>query len=129
MIEIVDRDPNGSTDYQLESDRLLRALGRTAIRIDHVGSTSIPGLGAKPIIDIQISVEALEPVDAYREPLARAGYRRGTHPDDDNYPFFHKPESWPHTHHVHVCVVAGVPERNHLAFCSYLRHHPEAAAD
>ena len=50
--------------------RVLRqALGETARRIDHIGSTAIPGLDAKPILDIQISVAAFEPADPYRAPL------------------------------------------------------------
>ena len=48
---------------------LLNALGPVALRIDHVGSTSVPGLAAKPVIDIQISVADFEPLDAYRLPL------------------------------------------------------------
>ena len=49
------------------------AVGDTARRIDHIGSTSIPGLGAKPIVDIQISVPALEPM-SYREPIESLGF-------------------------------------------------------
>jgi GrpB-like predicted nucleotidyltransferase (UPF0157 family) len=44
------------------------------MRIDHIGSTAVPGLAAKPIIDVQISVGSLEPPDAFREPLKRLGY-------------------------------------------------------
>jgi GrpB-like predicted nucleotidyltransferase (UPF0157 family) len=53
--------------------RLRSALGDVALRIDHIGSTSIPGLDAKPIIDIQISVAALELVATFREPLEALG--------------------------------------------------------
>lgn len=59
--------------YMLGSD-LRRALGDTAMRIDHIGSTSVPGLAAKPIIDVQISVAGFEPVDAFRKPLESLGY-------------------------------------------------------
>lgn len=128
-IEIVDYDPRWTISYQRESARLRDALGEIAIRIDHVGSTSIPGLGAKPVIDIQISVDALHPMDPYREALQQVDYQHEPHPDDDDYPFFHKPSNWPHTHHVHVCVAHGSRERRTLAFPSYLRNHSDAAAD
>ena len=53
---------------------LRRELADLALRIDHIGSTSVPDLDAKPIIDIQISVESLEPVSAYAPALERAGF-------------------------------------------------------
>ena len=53
--------------------RLRRELGHIALRVDHIGSTSVPGLAAKPVIDVQVSVASFEPLDAYRLPLERAG--------------------------------------------------------
>jgi GrpB-like predicted nucleotidyltransferase (UPF0157 family) len=53
---------------------LRQALGPVAWRIDHIGSTAVAGLAAKPVIDIQISVADFEPLDAYRLPLERLGY-------------------------------------------------------
>jgi len=128
-IEIVAYDAHWASAFREESERLAAALGDLAIRIDHVGSTSIPGLSAKPVIDIQISVAALHPMDPYRERLAQAGYHHQPHPDDVDYPFFHKPRDWPHSHHVHVCAANGNRERHNLAFCGYLRDHPELAAE
>jgi GrpB-like predicted nucleotidyltransferase (UPF0157 family) len=58
-----------------ELGRELRAgLGEVALRIDHVGSTSVPGLAAKPVIDVQVLVADLEPLAAYRLPLERLGF-------------------------------------------------------
>ncbi|MCH8293528.1 GrpB family protein, partial [Candidatus Poribacteria bacterium] len=54
--------------------KMRSTLGSVALRIDHIGSTSIPGLAAKPIIDIQISVESLEPVEPFLTPLEKLGY-------------------------------------------------------
>ena len=53
---------------------LRAALGDVAIRVDHVGSTSVQGLAAKPIIDVQVSVTSLEPIEAYRLPLEGLGF-------------------------------------------------------
>jgi GrpB-like predicted nucleotidyltransferase (UPF0157 family) len=90
---------------------------------------SVPGLGAKPVIDIQISVRALQPIEAYGTLLGRLGYVHVPHADDSFCPFFHKPAARPHTHHVHVVEAGGTEERRTLAFRDYLREHPEAAAE
>jgi GrpB-like predicted nucleotidyltransferase (UPF0157 family) len=53
--------------------RLRRELGDVALRIDHIGSTAVPGLDAKPTIDVQVSVASFEPFAGYREPIERGG--------------------------------------------------------
>ena len=126
-ISIAPYDPSWPAAFQAESLRIREALGEIALRVDHVGSTSIPGLGAKPVIDIQISVRELHPLDPYRDRLATLGYRHAAHSDDAFYPFFHRPHDWPHTHHIHVCAAGGEQERRQLAFRDYLRDHPDTA--
>jgi GrpB-like predicted nucleotidyltransferase (UPF0157 family) len=74
MIEIVAYDPAWPGLFA-ELGREFRAgLGDIARRIDHIGSTSVPGLGAKPVVDVQVSVAALEPLTAFKQPLERLGY-------------------------------------------------------
>ena len=113
--------------FTAEATRLSDALGDRVLRIEHVGSTSIPSLRAKPIIDIQISVASVTPLDPFIESLAPLGYAHLSLPDpgDDVYPFFHRPASWPTTHHVHLCQAGGLQERKHLAFRDWLRNHAE----
>ncbi len=72
---IADPDPAWPTRYEAEAERLREALGDLAERIDHVGSTSVPGLGAKPIIDIQVSITAMTPRADYVESIRALGYR------------------------------------------------------
>jgi GrpB-like predicted nucleotidyltransferase (UPF0157 family) len=86
-------------------------------------------LAAKPIIDIQVSVARLHPIDPYREALRVIGYIHVPHPDDAYCPFFHRPSDWPHTHHVHVVHAGGLEERRTLAFRDYLRRHNDAARE
>jgi GrpB-like predicted nucleotidyltransferase (UPF0157 family) len=129
QLEIVDYDPHWPAAFDAEANRLLNALGALALRIDHNGSTSIPGLGAKPIIDIQISVVALRPLAEYEERLGTLGYIHVAHPDDSFCPFFHRPRRWPHTHHVHLVEAGGAEERRTLAFRDYLRDHPDVARE
>jgi GrpB-like predicted nucleotidyltransferase (UPF0157 family) len=122
-------DPNWPSMFEAEADRLRPALGPLALRIDHHGSTAVPGLAAKPVIDIQISVATLRPLESYGQPLESLGYVHVPDPDDAFCPFFHRPLLWPHTHHVHVVQAGGEEERRTLAFRDYLRHHHRAARE
>jgi GrpB-like predicted nucleotidyltransferase (UPF0157 family) len=129
MIEIVAYDPGWPAAFEAEAVRLRAALGKLARRVDHHGSTSIPGLAAKPIIDIQVSVAALLPLAAYGSGLATIGYVHVPDADDSFSPFFHRPAQWPHSHHVHVVERGGLEERRTLAFRDYLRDNPGEARE
>jgi len=129
MISIVPYDPDWPRQFEQERARLAEVLGAIAIRIEHHGSTAVPGLEAKPVIDIQISVAQLQPIDRYATALARAGYTHLRHVDDAHAPFFYRPSAWPHSHHVHVVEAGSAEERKTLAFRDYLRSHPEAARE
>lgn len=116
--------------FEAEAMHIRAVFGEQALRVEHVGSTAVPGLAAKPVIDIQVSVSSLGPSRQHVELLARLGY---LHVDlgefDRVYPFFQKPAQWPCTHHVHLCVAGSPQEREHLAFRDHLRAHPQVAAD
>ena len=130
MIIIHEYDVNWPFLFEEEAHRLLTAFGSAALRIEHVGSTSVPGLAAKPVIDIQVSVASLVPHGHYVETMATLGYRHVALGDFDLvYPFFHKPAQWPSTHHVHLCDAGGEQEWKHLAFRDYLRAHPQVARE
>lgn len=127
-IEIAPYDAAWPGMFDAEAAVLREALGAVALRIDHVGSTAVPGLAAKPVIDIQISVADVNAAAAYRGPLEALGYLFTSDPNFPEYPFFGKPAAYPRTHHIHVCEAGGREERRHLAFREYLRAHPEVAA-
>jgi GrpB-like predicted nucleotidyltransferase (UPF0157 family) len=124
MIELVPYDSTWPACFAEEAARLWSACSPDVLRVDHVGSTSIPGLAAKPVIDVQITVRALAPLPFWVERLARLGYVHHPSPDDVEYPFFHRPTEWPHTHHVHLCVPDSRIGRATLALRDYLREHP-----
>ena len=126
---LVPYDPNWPALFEAEAIRLRRALGSLAVRIDHHGSTAVPGLSSKPVIDIQISVANLTPLNWYGKPLEALGYGHVPHPDDAFCPFFHRPSEWPHTHHVHVVTAGGEEERRTLAFRNHLRCHDHVARE
>jgi GrpB-like predicted nucleotidyltransferase (UPF0157 family) len=127
QIEIVPYDAGWPLAFEAEAARLRGALNALALRIDHHGSTAIPGLAAKAIIDIQISVASLHPLTPYGSKLEAAGYTHVPHADDAVCPFFHRPALWPHTYHVHVVERGGQEERRTLAFRDYLRDHLDTA--
>ena len=129
QLQILSYDPRWVLEFEMERDRIAHLLGTLATRIEHNGSTAIPNMAAKPIIDIQVSVEQLQPIDRYAEPLATLGYVHVPHPDDAFCPFFHRPKQWPHTHHVHVVQAGGQEERRTLAFRDFLREHSEVAGE
>ena len=130
MIDIAPYDAAWPDRFCAEANRIHHKFGKDALRIEHVGSTSVPGLSAKPIIDIQVSVHSLEARDVYYEWMTALGY---THFSlgafDVVYPFFKRPVGWPSTHHVHLCEAGTIQENEHLAFRDYLRCNPLAAAE
>jgi GrpB-like predicted nucleotidyltransferase (UPF0157 family) len=69
IVELVPHDPQWSVRYDRERTRLRDGLGDIAVRIEHVGSTAVAGLEAKPVVDIQLSVGSLDLFETYAEPL------------------------------------------------------------
>jgi putative glutamine amidotransferase len=120
-------DPAWPARYEEEAVRIRRALGGQLIRIDHVGSTSVAGLGAKPIVDIQASVRSMSPREDYVEPLRRLGYRWVVDPWSDEHEYFSRDEEGERAFQVHVCLAGSDWERRHLAFRDWLRDHPDDA--
>jgi GrpB-like predicted nucleotidyltransferase (UPF0157 family)/ubiquinone/menaquinone biosynthesis C-methylase UbiE len=129
MIEIVPYDPDWPASFDAERRRIADALGALALRIEHNGSTAVPGLSAKPIIDIQVSVSRLRPIDQYRPALEALGYVHVPHADDAFAPFFHRPAEWPHTHHIHVVEAGSAEEERTLAFRDFLCANPDVARE
>jgi GrpB-like predicted nucleotidyltransferase (UPF0157 family) len=129
-VRVVDADPTWPARFAAEAAQIRAALGPAALRVDHVGSTAVPGLAAKPIIDIQVSVAQIQPMDPYRPALERLGYRHTPYPDPDGvvrYPFFGRPPTRPRAFHVHVTQAGSHHERRHLAVRDFLRAHPDQA--
>jgi len=130
MVVISEYDANWTVLFKEEAYRLHSAFGSSALRVEHVGSTSVPGLAAKPVIDIQVSVASLAPRGRYMDVMATLGYRHAALGDFDLvYPFFRKPAELPSTHHVHLCEAGGEQEWKHLAFRDYLRTHAQTAQE
>jgi GrpB-like predicted nucleotidyltransferase (UPF0157 family) len=124
-IEIVKYDPLWPDLYAEERERVEAVLGDLAESIEHIGSTSVPGLSAKPIIDILVTVAHLGPVDPYIERLGSLGYTY--FPVLGNTARYSFGRGIPHTHHIHIVEHGGEGHIRPLAFRDHLRSHREAA--
>jgi putative glutamine amidotransferase len=121
-------DPTWPSRFESEAARIRKVLGDRAVRVEHVGSTSVPGLAAKPTIDIQVSVPSMMPRNAYTDPLVGLGYRWALDPWTDEHEFFSRDEHGERAFHVHVCATGSEWERRHIAFRDWLRANPDDAA-
>lgn len=126
-VRIVEYDPAWAEMAAAEIARIADAVGEAAVRIDHVGSTAVPGLAAKPIVDLQLSVADIEVRSLYVEPLEGLGYLFAPDPASPDFHFFGLPAARPRTHHLHVCAAGSGHEKRHLAVRDYLRAHPDEA--
>ena len=111
-----------------EEAALLRTvLGDQALRIDHIGSTSIPGLSAKPVLDIQVSFASIEPVTAYLGDLEQLGYRWIRENPEKTKRFFLKISDAGRVH-LHGRNIGTWHQQFPLLFRDYLRQHPDACS-
>ena len=140
--EVLKRDHVNLVPYNLEWPKLAQAEidklesvfpVNTIIDIQHVGSTAISGLSAKPILDIQIAVESLENVKLFAVPiLQKIGYEYWENNPDPKRMFFVKgmpPYGEQRTHHVHIFEHNSEHWINKLVFRDYLRIHPDLAKE
>ncbi|MGH2712418.1 MAG: GrpB family protein [Thermoleophilaceae bacterium] len=126
QIEVVAYDPQWPTRFLQQSGAIRATLGEVALRIDHIGSSAVPGLAAKPIIDVQISVAALEPPDAFRVPLEQLGYVFRADNLERTKRYFREPPGARRTH-LHVRRAGSFSEQLALLFRDFMRTHPDWA--
>lgn len=123
---IVGYDPGWPGLFEALRKRIAAALGEMAAAIQHVGSTAVPGLAAKPIIDIDVLLACETNLPAAIDRLASVGY---LHQGDLGIPqreSFRAPAGDP-PHHLYVCPPSSIEFRRHVAFRDYLRAHPKDA--
>lgn len=125
-ITVVDYDPHWPALFETLRAEVAGALGDLALAIEHVGSTAVPGLASKPIIDIGVLLRSAADLDLAIERLAAVGYK---HRGDLGVPgreAFAVPTGAPR-HHLYVCPPDSTEYLRHVAFRDYLRSHGEAA--
>ncbi len=136
MIEIVAYKPEWPDEFKQIASPLRQTMGDLALRIDHIGSTSVPYLAAKDRIDVQVTVATL--TQAVEVALTSLGYQRSQHISGDHLPpgvtnesdwvkWFFSPPAGTRPMNLHVRVAGKPNQRYPLLFRDYLRAHPEAA--
>ena len=108
--------------------RIRSALGPRALAVEHVGSTAVPGLLAKPVLDVAIAVAGLPDADACVEPLARLGYdHRGPNGDDPRRRYYVRDEDGVRTEQLHLYIMPAAAWDEKLRFRDALRRDPALA--
>lgn len=123
---VLDYDSNWPALFQSLRERIADALGTMAAAIEHVGSTAVPGLAAKPIIDMDVLLTSEPMLPQVIERLGALGYvHRGNLGVPEREAFFAPANDPPH--HLYVCPPCSAEFRRHIAFRDYLRAHPKDA--
>lgn len=126
-VVVVPYNEQWKTDFEIMKQHLLPAVKDTIISIEHIGSTSVEGLSAKPIIDIDIVIKNYSVLDTVVEKLAILGYiHEGNLGIKDREAFDYKGNVDLPKHHLYVCPEYSAELHRHIAFRDYLRNNPEA---
>ena len=123
-IEVVSYDPKWAISFKTEKEQLNSVIGNVAVKIEHIGSTAIPGLSAKPIIDILIEVSCLKALDEKSKTIETIGYKVKGENGIAGRRYFQKGGTT-RTHHVHAFLSEDINLIRHRAFKEYLIAHPE----
>ncbi|MEK3805770.1 GrpB family protein [Bacillus sp. FSL H8-0547] len=118
---------NWSRQFEQEKKKLNDILRDRVQSIEHIGSTAVEGLGAKPVIDIAAGVNNLETVSEFIEPLKQIHYEFVHHKEFPQRRFFRKGQRRAGTHHLHFYEFEGKHWNNQLLFRDYLRKNPDEA--
>lgn len=130
MIRVVSYDSHWPARYEAEAKRICDAVGEVVVGIHHIGSTAVPGLRAKPIIDILLEVSDLATLDARSPRLEWIGYEaKGENGIPGRRYFRLENEFGDRTHQLHAFDVSSHQADRHLAFRDYLISHPQVARE
>ena len=133
IIEVVDYDPNWIKAFEKEAAALSHVFSERLLEIHHVGSTSVPNLAAKPIIDVLVVLDDTSDIDLFSPAMERLGYRVRGECLDAEIPgtpgrfYFTKETNGVRSHHAHVCAKGHQEIFDKLAFRNYLRANTDVA--
>lgn len=128
VIEVVAYNPEWPALYEAEAARLTAVLQPVLVSLYHLGSTAIPGLPAKPTMDLFGEVRDLDALDAFNPALIGLGYEPRGEYGIPQRRYFVRRHGEAHTHHMHLFLVGNPLIQRHRWFCDYLRAHPDQAA-
>jgi len=121
---IVKYNPDWEANFDKKAKMIRSSMGNLALRIDHIGSTSINDLDAKPIIDIQVSVSSFKQKEAIVEAMRNIGYRHKPDSEEKSKLYFREMPGEERTH-IHVRLLGHFSQQFPLLFRDYMRLHPE----
>lgn len=127
IVRIAPYNPKWAEHFRREKELLLKTLSETPLDIRHIGSTSIVGMPAKPILDILVGLRTLGEVEPLVENLKLIGYEDRGNGDEPGRRYFVKGTAENRTHHLNFCELNGDFWTRHLLFRDYLESHPDKA--
>lgn len=129
-VVLVAHDPEWARKFETEAKTVLAAFGPTAVEIHHIGSTAIPGIFAKPIIDMLVEATTIEAVDESSASVEALGYEAKGEFGIPGRRYFRKNNaSGIREYQIHAFAVSSGEITRHLAFRDYLRSHPSVAQE
>lgn len=129
-VKVVEYDPRWAADFETIAGEIREALGNLVLTVHHVGSTAVPGMAAKPIIDLDVEIADYTVFPAVVETLAKIGYlHEGNLGIPKREAFCYEGKSHLCKHHLYVCPSDSPELRRHLTFRDYLRSHPDAVSE
>lgn len=126
-VKVLPYDPQWKSDFEKIKKELENVIGNDILRIEHIGSTSVEGLSAKPCIDIDVVIKDYTVLDEIISKLHTIGYiHEGDLGIKDREAFRYENKPHLQTHHLYVCPENSKELHRHITFRDYLRTHPEA---
>ncbi len=127
-VEVVPHDLKWRDLFDVESKSVTDALGKNVVAVHHIGSTAIPNIYAKPVIDLLVEVKDIIQVDGQHSAMESLGYKVMGEFGIPGRRFFRKDNhEGVRTHHIHIFEIASAQVERHLAFRDYMLAHPEDA--
>jgi GrpB-like predicted nucleotidyltransferase (UPF0157 family) len=128
-VKLVKHSPKWQQSFQCEQEKLCRIFGEDALEVQHVGSTAIPGILAKPIIDIALIVASFQKAKRYEKKLKEIGYEIKENDMREERLFFTKGPENKRTHYLHIGEVGSGYAEDMILFRDYLCSHKDAAKE
>ena len=127
IVKVLPYHPKWAEYFCEEKELLVKTIGKTALDIRHIGSTSIVGMPSKPILDILVGLQTLTEVEPFVANLKAIGYEDKGNGDEAGRRYFVKGTEQKRTHHLNFCELNGPFWTRHVLFRDYLEKHPEFA--
>ncbi|EOI3554320.1 GrpB family protein [Cronobacter dublinensis] len=128
QITLENYDPAWPERFRQEADTLRATLGEIIVAVHHIGSTSVPGLAAKPVIDMLLEVTDVSLLDAFAAAMQAQGYTPRGEYGIPGRRYYVKGDAV-RTHHLHAFAAGSAHVTRHLAFRDYLRAHDDIAQE